>query len=62
MSVSDLVRAQQNENKKLVNNINNRLIQLRNDNNRKVTSENKNLKKVANIVEKFFNFDKQLKR
>ena len=45
MSVNDLVRAEQNENEKLVNNINNGLIHLRNNNNRKATSENKNLKK-----------------
>ena len=50
------------KNKKLVNNVKNGLIYLRNDTNRKGIPENKNLKKVANIAEKFLDFNEQLKR
>ena len=42
--VKDLISAQQNKDQKLVNNINNRLIDLRNDINRKEIPENENPK------------------
>ena len=50
--VKDLIGANQNKNEKLVNNINNGLIDLRNDINRKEIPKNKNSGKVADIVEK----------
>ena len=50
--VKDVIRANQNKNEKLVNNINNGLTDLRNDINRKEIPKNKNPEKVANIVEK----------
>ena len=57
--VKDLISAKQNKNEKLVNNINNGLIDLRNDINRKEIPENKNPNKVADIVEKILNFNKE---
>ena len=57
--VKDLISAKQNKNEELVNNINNGLIDLRNDINRKEIPENKNPNKVADIVEKILNFNKE---
>ena len=48
--VKNLVDANQIKNEKLVNNVNNGLIDLRNDINRKKNPENKNPKKVTGIV------------
>ena len=48
--VKNLISANQIKNEKLVNNINNGLIDLRNDINKKEIHENKNPKKVASIV------------
>ena len=45
--VKDLINAKQNKNEKLVNNINNGLIDLRNDSNMKEIPENENPEKVA---------------
>ena len=45
-----LISAKQNKNEKLVNNINNGLIGLRNDINRKEIPKNENLKKVIDIA------------
>ena len=59
--VKDLISANQNKHEKLVSNINNRLIDLRNYINRKENPENENPKKVANIVEKIVDFNKQQK-
>ena len=50
--VKDLIRAYQNKNEKVVNSINNGLIDLRNNINRKEIPENESPKKVVNIVEK----------
>ena len=49
------------KNKKLVNNINNGLIDSRNNINRKEISDNENPKKVADIVDKILDFNKQQK-
>ena len=57
----DLISAKQNKNKKLVNNINNGSIDLRNNINRKEVPENGNPKKIANIVEKILDFNNQRK-
>ena len=57
--VKDLISAKQNKNEELVNNINNGLIDLRNDINRKEIPENKNPNKVADIVEKIIDFNKE---
>ena len=57
----DLISAEQNKNEKLVNNINNGLIDLRSDINRKEIPENENLEKVVDIVEKILYFNKQQK-
>ena len=59
--VKDLTSAKQNKNEKLINNINNELIDLRNDINRKEIPENEDPKKVTNIVEKILDFNKQQK-
>ena len=59
--VKDLISAKQNKNEKLVNIINNRLIDLRNGINRKEIPENENWKKVVNIIEKIPKFNKQQK-
>ena len=59
--MKDLISAKQNKNEKLVNNINNGLIDLRNDINSKEIPENENPKKVANIAEKILDFNKQQK-
>ena len=50
--VKDLISANQNKNEKVVNSINNGLIDLRNNINRKEIPENESPKKVVNIVEK----------
>ena len=55
----DLISAKQIKNEKLVNNINNGLIDLRNDINRKEILENENPTKYADIVEKILDFNKQ---
>ena len=57
--VKDLIRAKQNRNEKLVNNIKNGLTDLRRDINRKEILENRNPKKVVDIVEEILDFDKQ---
>ena len=54
--VKDLIIAKQNE--KLVNNINNGLIDLRNSIIRKEIPKNENPKKIADIVEKILKFKK----
>ena len=48
--VKDLIDLQQSENEKLVDNINNVLIDLGNDINRKWIPENENLNKVVDIL------------
>ena len=53
-----LISAKQNKNEKLVNNVNNGLIDLRNNINRKEIPENENLKKVVEIIEKILDFNK----
>ena len=55
--LKDLISHSQNE--ELVNNINNELIDLRNDINRKKIPGNENPKKVVNIVGKILGFNKQ---
>ena len=59
--LKDLISAKQSKNKKLVNNINNGSIDLKNNINRKEVPGNENLKKVADIVEKILEFNKQQK-
>ena len=59
--VKDLISAKHNKNEKLVNNISNGLIDLRNDINKKEIPENENPKKVADVVEKILDFNKQQK-
>ena len=59
--LKDLISAKQSKNKKLVNNINNRSIDLRNNINRKEVPGNENPKKVADIVEKILEFNNQQK-
>ena len=56
--VKHLISAKQNKNEKLVNNVNNGLIDLRNNINRKEIPENENLKKVVEIIEKIQDFNK----
>ena len=56
-----MIGAKQNKNKKLVNNINNGSIDLRNNINRKEVPENGNPEKIANIVEKILDFNNQRK-
>ena len=58
-SVKDLIRAKQDKNEKLVNNINDRFIDWRNVVIRKEIPENENPKNVFNIVEKILDFNKQ---
>ena len=60
-SVKDSISAKQNKNEKTVNNVNNGLIDLRNDIKRKKITENENPKKVVDIVEKIIDFSKQQK-
>ena len=50
--VKDLILAKQDKNEKLLNNINNGLIDLRNAIIRKEIPENENPKNVVNIIEK----------
>ena len=57
--VKDVSSAKQNKNEKLLTNINNGLTDLRNDINRKEIPENENPKKLADIVEKIVDFNKQ---
>ena len=59
--LKDLISAKQSKNKKLINNINNGSIDLKNNINRKEVPGNENLKKVADIVEKILEFNKQQK-
>ena len=59
--LKDLISAKQSKNKKLVNNIKNGSIDLKNNINRKEVPGNENLKKVADIVEKILEFNKQQK-
>ena len=59
--VKDSISAEQNKNEKTVNNVNNGLIDLRNDFKRKEITENENPKKVVDIVEKIIDFNKQQK-
>ena len=59
--VKELISTKQNKNEKIVNNINNGLIDKRNDINRREISESKNPKKVVDIVEKVLEFNKQQK-
>ena len=56
--VRDLISATQNKNEKLVNNINNGLIDLRNEIKNR---ENENPEKVADILENILDFNKQQK-
>ena len=58
-NVKDLISTKQNKNEKYVNNINNRLIDLRNDINRKEIPENENPKNAVDIVENILDFNKQ---
>ena len=60
-SVKGSISAKQNKNEKTVNNVNNGLIDLRNDFKRKEITENENPKKVVDIVEKIIDFNKQQK-
>ena len=59
--VKYLISAKQDKNEKLVNNINNGLIDSRNDINRKEIPENGNPKKAVDIAEKILDFNKQQK-
>ena len=59
--VKGLISAKQNKNEKLVNNITNRLIDLRKVTNRKEIPEKENLEKVVDIVEKILEFNKEVK-
>ena len=61
LSVKDLIGTKEDKNEKLVNNINDGQIDLKNNINRKEIPENENLKKVADTVEKIFGFNKQQK-
>ena len=60
--VKDLISTEQDRNEKLVNNINDGLIDLRNSVNRKEIPENKNPEKEVKIVEIILAFNKQQKR
>ena len=55
----DLIRATQAKNEQTVNNINDRLIVLRNDINRKETPGHENPKKVVETVEEILDFNRQ---
>ena len=57
----DLIRATQDKNQQLVNNLNDRLIDLRNAIARKEILENENPNKIVDIVEKILDFSKQQK-
>ena len=57
----DLIRANQFKNKQLVNDINDELIYLRNAIIKKEIPENENPNKIADIVEKILDFNKQQK-
>ena len=55
----DLIRAIQAKHEQIVNNVNDGLIDLRNDINRKEISENEHPTKVVKIVEKIVDFNKR---
>ena len=55
----DLIRATQAKHEQIVNNVNDGLIDLRNDINRKEISENEHPTKVVKIVEKIVDFNKR---
>ena len=57
--VKDLYEGNQNKNDKIVKNINEPLINLRNSINSKEIPENNNFKKVVNIVDHILDFNKQ---
>ena len=57
----DLIRATEAKNEQLVNNVNNKLIDLKNVVIRKEIPENENPNKIVDTVEKIFVFDKQQK-
>ena len=57
----DLIRTKQTKNDKLVNNINDGWINLRNNIIRKENPENENPNKIADIAEKILEFNKQQK-
>ena len=56
-----LIRATQAKNEQLVNNINDKIIDLRNAIIMKNTPENENLNKIVDMVEKILNFNTQQK-
>ena len=59
--VKNLISAKEDKNEKIVSNVNDGLIDLRNDIYRKKIAENENLKKEVDIVEKNFDFTKEQK-
>ena len=59
--VKNLISAKEDKNEKIVSNINDGLIDLRNDIYRKKIAENGNLKKEVDIVEKNLDFTKEQK-
>ena len=59
--VKDVIRAKQAKNAKIVNNINDGLIDLRTTHIRKYIAENENPNKIVDIVEKGLDFNKQSK-
>ena len=60
-SLKDLIRVKKVKNEQLVNNMNEELIDLRNTLIKKEIPENENLNKIADIVEKTIDFNKQQK-
>ena len=59
--MNDLYYTDKTRNEKIVNNINDALIELRNAVNRKEIPKNKNPEKVIDIVEEILNFNQQQK-
>ena len=59
--VKDLFKANQTKNEKIVNEVNDSLMELRNDANRKQNPEKENPVKIIDIVEKILEFSKQQK-
>ena len=59
--LKELISAKQVKNEKLVNDMNDGLIDLRNAINRKKIHKNENQEKLVNIVEKIFHFNKRQK-
>ena len=57
----DLIRAKQAKNEQLVNNVNAKLVNLRNSINRKKIPENENPNKIVDIIDKILHFNKQQK-